>query len=126
MTDSASGSTPAHLWARVQILLNLERIEDAVVAASEAAQASFWGNDDYMQIGGIRIFSCDDLPVGWCFLDPGNDLAVVNTDVVDTYCTNVYLFRFVNVGQSLSAPTFRRYDVSSWKTLNEMDEAARE
>jgi hypothetical protein len=121
VTDSAASLMPSPAWARVRILLNLGRIDEAALAASEAAARTMWCNDDYLQVSGPRIHSLADLPAGWCFLDPGADLAVLNDKVVDEYCMSVSLFQFVRIAQTLSAPAFRWYDVDNWALLEQMD-----
>jgi hypothetical protein len=122
VTDSAASLMPSPAWARVRILLNLGRIQEAATAAAEAAAHTMWC-EDYVQVAGPPVHSLQDLPVGWCFLDPIQDLAVLNRDVVDEFCMSVSMFQFVRVTQSLTEPVFRWYDITNWRTLDAMDSA---
>lgn len=123
MTETATSLLPSAAWARVRILLNLGRIDDAAVAASDAARRTLWC-DEPLSIAGPNIHSLTDLPVGWCFLDPGANLALINDGVMDDLCGGVAMFDFVRVCDSLTAPAFRWYDVENWRILNGMDEQA--
>lgn len=120
MTDSATSLLPSAAWMRVRILLNLGRIDEAATAAADAATRTMWC-DDYVQVAGPQVHSLADLPVGWCFLDPAMDLAVLNLAVVDEFCMSPCLFQFVRVAQSLSEPAFRWYDIANWRLLDSMD-----
>ena len=121
MNDPRPPEPPPGAWARVRILLNLGRLDEAAREASVAAQPTRWACPR-VKLGGPDVFGHPDLPVGWCFLDPGADLAVLNSDILADY-SSMIMFDFVRACESLEAPTFRWYDVANWKLLRDMDDA---
>lgn len=104
------------LWARVAILLNLRDVEAATAAAHEALAATLWP-DAGIRVGNPTIHGHPDLPIGWCFLDPATQTAVVSAEVLDEFGLSGSLFGFVRAIRLLESPGFRRFDVEAWRAM---------
>lgn len=111
-------------WARVSILLNLGRFDDAVEAAKAASRLTRWRWDfgDYQNIGRVAIYDTPHLPVGWMWIEPEKVRVLYSRDVSREFSLTIWVFRFANVALRLSEPTFRFYDRSGWRTLQELHE----
>jgi hypothetical protein len=109
---------PSSDWAKIVILLNLGRVEEASVAATTIMAALTWSPDDLYRCGGAELYGVADIPVGWCFMHRGRGQVLMNAAVLDEFCMEVCVYDFCDAITVMNGPGWRRYDVESWKTLS--------
>lgn len=108
--DPRRRSRPA--WARVTIHLNLWDVPAATAAATAALEAAPLHRGSTFRHG--LLTGSADIPVGWCYLNPVERIAVVNQEVWENHIGQYAIHAFCKQIIHFSAPTFVRYDVESW------------
>ncbi len=107
-------------WARVQILLNLGRMDEALAGAVSALAITRFKAPPVG--GGPQIFPIPHIPAGWCLFTGDPMFAVINTDVADEFALSLCMREFAQGIHDSGArgPLLRRYDIESWRLLDEL------
>lgn len=113
---------PSPAWARVAILLNLGRLDEARDLGVQVMADTTWLTHGAC-LGGPRIHGVPDLPVGWVIIDPRMQRAVINSDVLQAFGASAHLYAFMRTGPRQVEPLLRTYDPRAWFTLTRMDKA---
>jgi hypothetical protein len=110
-------------WARVSILLDLGRVDEATQAALAASAATHWHRcfGAAQSLGGAKVYDAHDLVAGWMWCEPGKQRVLVARSVRTRFGLSRCLYRFADGTLRMPEPGFRRIDLGSWNILDAMD-----
>ena len=104
-----SGKPPSGPWARVAILLNLGRIDEATELATKLTDEHLWLDDDALNVGNTAdIFGVDELPTGWAFFHLDDQVVLFATSVLDEFAMSAPLCDFADAFDRLAQRPSRR------------------
>lgn len=108
-------------WARVRILLNLGDVTAATAEAVEASALTDWDRF-WLKIawGAGLIHGTDEMPVGWCWLEPGSYRLLIAQSVLEEFSLSNALAEFADVIERMDSPGFRSFDVENWRHLDQL------